>query len=299
MVRPKHFGYNAETAENNTFQSSEGAENDDKIKELGLGEFNEMVRLLRSEGVNVLVIEDLDQPVNSDAVFPNNWFTTHENGVLATYPMFSPSRRTERRPDIIEALEKKYGYSRRYEFEYLEGEELFLEGTGSMILDRQNKIVYACLSPRTSIMALDKFCVLFGYRKIIFHAVDDQGKDIYHTNVIMTLGSEFAVICMECIQNEDEKETVHETLRSTGKTVIEISFDQVRQFAGNMLEVRDHAGQAKIVLSESAYNALSIKQLETLASFGKLIRIPVPTIEKYGGGSVRCMMAEVFVPKTN
>ncbi len=294
MVRPKNFGYNAETAENNAFQSSEGANEVDRIKQSALEEFDNMVKTLERHDIKVIVVEDTETPLKSDAVFPNNWFSTHSNGNIITYPMNAESRRAERREDIVDKLTLDYGYKKRYGFEYLEEDEQFLEGTGSMILDRDNRVVYACISPRTDIKALDKFAVLQNFEKIIFHATDGEGQLIYHTNVMMALGIDFVVICMDSIQDSTEKESVLDKLNATGKELIDISIEQMNHFAGNMLQVRSQLGEPYLIMSQEAYDSLTGAQLEQIAKRTKYISIPIPVIEKYGGGSVRCMMAEIF-----
>ncbi|NNE15981.1 MAG: amidinotransferase [Saprospiraceae bacterium] len=294
MVRPKHFGYNAETAENNAFQNKEGSENIGQIKKSALEEFDNMVSVLKSYDIDVIVIEDTDEPIKKDSVFPNNWFTTHADGKIVTFPMNAVSRRAERRDDIIERIENEYNFNKRYCFEYLEDENQFLEGTGSMILDRDNRIIYACISPRTDIRALEKFSVLINYSKIIFHAFDNNDQLIYHTNVMMAMGKDFVVICLDSIRDSDEHDTLVRQFSQTGKEIIDISIEQMNQFAGNMLQVKSKMGEPILIMSQAAYNSLNITQIDKLSEFTKVISIPIPTIEKYGGGSVRCMMAEIF-----
>jgi len=296
MIRPSNFGYNAETAENNSFQTKEGAEETDKIKKAAIEEFDAMVAVLTRNGIEVLVFDDTDVPLKPDAVFPNNWITFHENNHIVTYPMFAKSRRHERREDIVEALTEKYSYERRITFDFYEDEKepVFLEGTGSLILDRVNKICYACVSPRTHVFLIEKFCLLLGYTKEVFFARDQEGEEIYHTNVMMALGEDFAVICLDSIVDVDERQSVLDRLESTGKKIFEITIDQMNSFAGNMLQVSSKDGVANLVLSENAYNSLETEQKKELHGLSKLLVIPIPTIEKYGGGSVRCMIAEIF-----
>jgi len=298
MIRPKHFGYNPETAENNSFQSKEGADETEKIKERAISEFDAMVMLMETHGIEVIVFEDTDTPSKPDAVFPNNWISFHSNGSLVTYPMFSSIRRQERREDIIQSLTEKYNYDRRITFDFYEEEKepIFLEGTGSLILDRDNKICYACVSPRTHVFLIEKFCLLLGYDKEVFFARDSAGEEIYHTNVMMALGKNFAVICLDSITDVDERQSVINKLESTGKTIFEISMEQMNAFAGNMLQVKSKEGEAHLILSKSAYDSLEAEQKKRLYSLSNLLIVPIPTIEKYGGGSVRCMIAEVFHP---
>ena len=294
MIRPKHFGYNPETALNNAFQNSEGSENVTEIKETALKEFDNMVATLRSHDIEVVVIDDTETPVKPDCVFPNNWFTTHEDGKIVTFPMNAVSRRAERREDIVDRLQLEYNYKKRYGFEYLEEEEQYLEGTGSMILDRDNRVIYACLSPRTDIRVLEKYAVLLNYDKIVFHSYDANDQLIYHTNVMMALGKDFVVICLDTIKDQNEHDELIRSFSQTDKTIIDISIDQMNQFSGNMLQVKSKLGEPYLIMSQAAYNSLTVTQIDQLSSFTKILNIPIPTIEKYGGGSVRCMMAEIF-----
>jgi hypothetical protein len=244
-----------------------------------------------------MVMEDTPEPKKPDAVFPNNWISFHENGAVLTYPMFAANRRIERREDIIEEIGKHFKVERRYTFEHYEEEDMFLEGTGSMLFDRVNKIVYACLSLRTDARLLDKFCVLVEYQRVVFHAVDRNGLPIYHTNVMMALGEDFAVLCKESIHNPEELKELENMLRITNKEIVDISYSQMESFAGNMLQVRNDTGQTFLVMSQSAYDSLNERQLQILSSKTQILPIDIRTIEYYGGGSVRCMMAEIFLVK--
>ena len=294
MVRPKNFGFNTETALSNAFQSKEGSENGDKIAKDALIEFDYMVNTLRSHDIDIVVIEDTETPIKPDSVFPNNWFTTHEEGKIITFPLTAVSRRAERREDIVEKLQNDYGFDKRYGFEYLEKEEQYLEGTGSMILDRDNRIIYACLSPRTDIRVLEKYAVLINYQKLIFHSFDQNEQPIYHTNVMMAMGKDFVVICLDSITDPDEHDELIRAFSQTDKHVINITMAQMNQFAGNMLQVKSKLGEPYLIMSKSAYDSLNIGQIDDLQRFTKILSIPIPIIEKYGGGSVRCMMAEVY-----
>lgn len=297
MVRPASFGFNSQTAGNNSFQSNDKEESQKDIRLQAQVEFDAMVDILRSKGVNVIVIEDTASPEKPDAVFPNNWISFHKNGAVVTYPMFAPNRRIERREDIIDELAKTFQVDRRYTFEHYEEDNIFLEGTGSMLFDRDNNIAYACLSQRTDPQLLDKFCVLMGSRKVSFYSLDRKGDPIYHTNVMMALGEDFAVLCTESIRKQEELDHVLAVLKETGKEVIDISYDQVESFAGNMLQVKNDEGDTFLVMSQTAFNSLTEDQKEALSSKTNLLPICIDTIEYYGGGSVRCMMAEVFLPK--
>ena len=297
MIRPANFGFNEQTAGNNAFQSEDKGESIADIATQARQEFDEMVKTLLGKGVNVIVIEDTDTPKKPDAVFPNNWISFHKNGAVLTYPMFAPNRRIERREDIIEEIGKTFKVDRRYTFEHYEEDDMFLEGTGSMLFDRDNKIVYACLSQRTDARLLDKFCVLVEYSRQMFHSVDRNGMPIYHTNVMMALGEDFVVLCKESIQNPDELKELVSVLERTGKEIIDITYDQMESFAGNMLQVRTEGGDTLLVMSKTAYDSLTTQQIDALSAKTSLLPINIDTIEYYGGGSVRCMMAEVFLPK--
>lgn len=297
MIRPARFAFNEQTAESNSFQVSDGA-NETEVHELAVAEFDAMVSLLSSKGIHVHVIQDTENPVKPDAVFPNNWISTHENGTLITYPMFAPNRRTERREDIIEYLKEKFEIRHRYSFEFYENEEdpMFLEGTGSMIFDRPENIVYACTSPRTDIRLIDKFNVLMGMQSIVFQAVDKNGQDIYHTNVMMAVGQDFAVVCMGSIADPEIRKRVRLVLERSGKEIVDITLSQMEHFAGNMLEVENDNGKRFLCLSQTAFDSLTENQKDTLSEKTTLLPVAIPHIEKYGGGSVRCMMCEIFLP---
>lgn len=296
MIRPANFQFNEETAANNAFQTA-GEYDNEKIKNQAIAEFDAMVDTLRAKGITVEVIQDTEKPVKPDAIFPNNWISFHSNGTVVTYPMFAENRRIERREDIIDTLAKKYSVKKRYTFDYYESEDKFLEGTGSMLFDREHNIVYACLSPRTDIKVLEKYSVLMESKKIAFKSVDRQGQEIYHTNVMMALGVDFCVICLESIPNPNERDEIISTLKDTGKEIIDITYDQMENFAGNMLQVANNNGERFLVLSQAAYDSLSQNQIDQLSKLTNILPIPISTIETLGGGSVRCMMAEVFLPK--
>lgn len=296
MIRPAHFGYNEQTASNNAFQKQDNSLTDELIQELATAEFDELVSQLRRVGVEVLVVLDSEEPIKPDAVFPNNWVTFHDNGTIVTYPMYAPVRRLERREEIIRHMKKVYRFDKRLQLESYEVHQQFLEGTGSLIIDRPNQLAYACISPRTDENLLHIYCKEMGYEAIAFSAVDAQGQAIYHTNVMMALGETFVVICLETIKNPKEKVLLLEKFEATQKEVINISLQQMMSFAGNMLQVRGKDGQAWLVMSEQAYDSLSKKQIETIKKHTHILYSYIGHIEKYGGGSVRCMMAEVFLP---
>jgi hypothetical protein len=295
MIRPAHFGFNPETAENNSFQSNDGDLSAEAVQKLALAEFEDLVRRLRDAEINVHVFDDTDEPVKTDAVFPNNWVSFHLDSFVVTYPMYSLNRRQEKREEIIDELSNHYSISKRYSFDYYEEKDQFLEGTGSMILDRENQIIYACLSERTNAKVLEKFAVLSNFRKLMFHAVDRQGAPIYHTNVMMAIGQKIAVVCLECIPDELERKTLKTSLENSGKVIIEISLEQVESFAGNVLELKKGDGSGVLVMSQQAFKAFTPEQIGELKQHVDFLYSPIPTIEKYGGGSVRCMIAEIFL----
>lgn len=295
MVRPAHFGFNPETATNNAFQSLDPDLSAEQVKHKALQEFDEFVSRLREAGVQVHVVEDTDAPVKPDAVFPNNWVTFHQDGTVATYPMHAPTRREERREDIIEQLSSQFEVNNRIKFENTEAEDRYLEGTGSLILDRPNRIAYACLSPRTEAGLLETFCKKMGYKPVAFTAVDGDGRAIYHTNVMMALGVDFVVICLDAVPDSGERKALKEQFAATGKAVIEITLAQMMAFAGNMLQVAGKDGTHLLVMSEQAYQALTPAQVETIGQYTNILHSPLYTIEQHGGGSARCMMAEIFL----
>lgn len=291
MIRPVQFTFNEQTADSNSFQQSSAKSADTQLK--ALEEFDDFVSVLRSNGIQVWVVDDTPEPHTPDSIFPNNWISTHEDGRMGLYPMQAENRRLERRADIAHHLGEVFSLMDIVDYSAFEKEGKFLEGTGSMVLDRTNKICYACLSPRTHKELLQQFCTDFGYRLVDFTAVDRQGKLIYHTNVVLCVGESFLVVCLDCIPNEDERNRI---IHSTQKTIIEISFNQLEHFAGNMLEVVNGKGEHFVVMSEQAYKSLTVSQVVQLEHFAKIISSPLYTIEANGGGSARCMMAEIFLP---
>ena len=294
MVRPAAFGFNAETAANNYFQNQTN-EPQQKLQELALNEFDNMVSALRANEIEVIVAEDTPDPVKPDAIFPNNWISSFPDGTIAVFPMFAPSRRAEKRDDILHSLRSGYAISDIQDWSEFEAEERFLEGTGSMVIDHDNKMIYASISERTHPAVLEKFASARGYQAIVFIATDVHGRPVYHTNVAMSLGRSFAVLCEEAIEEEWELIAVRQLLESTGHEIIPISRIQMNSFAGNMLEVVNKQGKYFLVMSQTAYESLDNEQREKLSSYAELLPIAVPTIERIEGGSVRCMMAEIFV----
>ncbi len=297
MVRPARFGYNPETAANNTFQVFDDTMTPEEIAVTAREEFDALVAVLREAGVQVWVVEDTPRPPKPDAVFPNNWVTFHNDGTVITYPMFAPQRRLERREDIITYLSAHFRVTRRIKLERYEAKGRFLEGTGSMVLDRQHRIAYACSSPRTDEFLLDEFCRLMGYEKEYFRAVDARGQDIYHTNVMMAMGEAFVLICLEAIADDYSANRLIERFYATNKEIVEISYRQMMSFAGNMLQVQNDRGERLLVMSDQAYLSLTQAQIDRLEKHCRLLHSPIDTIETYGGGSARCMMAEIFLPE--
>ena len=292
MVRPKHFGYDPETAESNAFQSSEGAQKYDEIERLAIGEFDAAVEKLRHKGVEVEVIEDTDSPKKLNAVFPNNWVSFHDDKVVL-YPMLTASRRSERRLDVVEQFQDQgFVADEVIDLSNYESEDKFLESTGSIIFDYEHKLAYACISPRTDAQLFEKLCEITGFEPIAFYSYDEHGQEIYHTNVMMCIASDYVVICSESIP-EDQRTEVLGALTKTGHEIVDISLAQVHQFAGNMLELEDKNGQSILVMSKAAFLSLTKTQVDIISKYSELLAIPIPTIEKYGGGSIRCMMCRV------
>jgi len=301
MVRPAAFGFNEETAANNYFQSNPGISKEE-LQQKALAEFDAMVETLRSNGIEVLVIADTAEPPKPSAIFPNNWLSTSPDGKIFVYPMYAASRRKEKRDDILELLAKEFVVKDVQDWSEYETEGRFLEGTGSMAMDHNNKLIYAAISERTNLSVLEKFAAANGYQAIVFLATDKEGRPVYHTNVVMTLGSSFCVLCEEAIDEEWELIAVRQLLESTRHTIIPITREQMHSFAGNMLEVKkslstSSGGENILVLSQTAFDALRKEQIDMLEAYARLLPIAVPTMEQVEGGSVRCMMAELFLEK--
>lgn len=297
MVRPSCFGFNEETAANNAFQRKDEALSVVEVSKQARAEFDLFVKKLRAAGVSVIVAHDTPNPPKTDAVFPNNWISFHQEGFIVTYPMFSAIRRRERRRKVIETvLSQGFVSKTRLNFEFNEKLNRFLEGTGSIVFDHQHRLAYACTSVRTDTELLEELCQKLAYRPVSFNAVDAEGQPIYHTNVMMALGETFAVVCLEAVADPTEKAALMDIFAQTGKILVPITFDQMNRFAGNMLQVRNFDGERILVMSSQAYQSLSPAQIETLEAHTQLLHSPIPTIETFGGGSARCMMAEVFLP---
>ncbi|WP_421762699.1 citrulline utilization hydrolase CtlX [Ekhidna sp.] len=299
MIRPIAFHMNEQTAVNNYYQKNEEGVSPEDIQKEAQTQFDQFVDKLRKEGVSVTVFEDTIDPQTPDSIFPNNWISFHQDGVIRLYPMYAENRRLERREDIIEGLKERFKINDIISFTDWEAKGAYLEGTGSLLLDRQNKIAYAAISERTMPNVLEDFCDEAGYEPVTFHAlqtVNGKRLPIYHTNVMMCLGEEFAIVCLDSIDDLQERENLVEQLEETNKEIIEISEEQKEQFAGNMLQVLGSDDQRLVVMSSAAFNSLSDDQRNTLKKYGKLVYSDIHTIEKLGGGSARCMMAEIFNP---
>lgn len=289
MVRPVMFGFNEQTAGSNSFQNK-AEKLPEEIQQEALKEFDHFTEKLKAAGINVTVFEDTTTPHTPDSIFPNNWISFNGDAIVL-YPMLAPNRRLEKRKDIIEYF--KHPTSYLMDLSENEKENAFLEGTGSIVFDYENKLAFANISPRTSKTLLAELCNWLNYEPVTFRAVDASGKDIYHTNVLMCIGQGFAVLCNECIPDRNELKKLIKTIESTGREIIAINYEQMNSFAGNMYQLFNASGESFIVMSEQAYRSLKKEQVEQLEKYGTLLYAPLYTIEKYGGGSARCMMAEV------
>lgn len=301
MVRPASFRKNEQTASNNFFQKEITNLNTKEILLQAQKEFDDFARLLQSNGVKVIVIQDALTPDTPDAIFPNNWFTTHSDGTIALYPMFAENRRLERNESVFNAIEKEgFVINNIIDYTSAEDEGIYLEGTGSIILDREYKKAYCALSERADIDLFIEFCEDFDYHPVVFNAyqtVNNHRRPIYHTNVMMAIGETFAIICLAAIDDKKERKEVIKQLKETNKEIIDISEAQMHQFAGNMLQVRGGEDQLFLVMSEAAYTSLTKTQLSKIESYCSVLKTSLHTIETLGGGSARCMMAEVFLPR--
>ena len=296
MIRPSRFDFNKETAVNNLFQDATASK--DNVQTKALAEFDAFVEKLTANGINVTVVQDTPEPHTPDSIFPNNWVSFHSNGTVCLYPMFAANRRLERKPHVLDIIKQKFTVKYTIDFSVYEANQTYLEGTGSMVLDRTNQMAYACLSQRTNKFVLREFCKSMNYTPIAFTANDEGGNPIYHTNVMMCMADAYVVICLASITEEFERDYLVKALESSGKQIVDISYHQLNHFAGNMLQVKNEQGEKFLVMSTQAYNSLEANQLKTLESFNRIIHSDITTIETNGGGSARCMMAEVFLPLT-
>ena len=297
MIEPAAFGFNAETAQNNYFQvNSENAETQNRA----LQEFNNFVEKLRNKGINVIIVKDTLEPHTPDSIFPNNWISMHQDGTVVLYPMCAVNRRCERRNDILEMLKRNFSVKEIIDLSASENEGKFLEGTGSMIFDHENKIAYGSVSLRLDEQLFREFCEKFGFEPVVFHSyqtANNQRLPIYHTNVMMCVADQFVVICLDCIDDETERVNVVNAIVNSGKEIIEISESQMQRFAGNMLQLQNPEGKKFLVMSLSAYQSLTPEQISNIEKYSEIIYSDLETIETNGGGSARCMLAEVFLEK--
>lgn len=295
MISPDQFGFNPQTAESNNFQHKLNI-SAQEVQKRALAEFENMVVLLRSKGIKVLTLPSRKDVITPDAVYPNNWFSHHREEILIVYPMFAPNRRLERQTQELKELliDNKIPVSKLFDITSHEREGHVLEGTGSMVLDRENKVAFAMASVRTDKQEFDVWCHMMGYEGIFFHAIDSSKFPVYHTNIAMNMGHEFAVVCLESIPDNSERNTVEQKLKILGKEIVRISVAQIHQYCGNVLQLKSREGKSLIVMSKTAYTAFTQENRDTLSKYGELIIANIPTIEQVGGGSARCMMAEVF-----
>jgi hypothetical protein len=295
MVRPAAFGFNPETASSNAFQREGTGDPAGAIQAAALREFDQAVGTLRERGIDVLLVEDTPHPPKTDAVFPNNWLSTHANGLVVTWPMMAASRRNEVRQDVIEMLMRRFETREYWPLHEEAVRNRFVEGTGSLVLDRTARIAWVCRSPRSNESLVLEFCKRMKYEPMIFSAVDSSGKPIYHTNVMMAVLSRQAVVCLECVPDAVERQRLGISLERSGLELIEIGTAQMERFAANVLQIARSGQEPAIVLSATAAAALSAGQRARLERDSGLVVLDIPTIERHGGGSVRCMLAEIFL----
>lgn len=298
MIRPVRFGFNEQTAESNAFQDSQlAAQTKGTAQEDAQQEFDEMTRQLQALGVDVMVYEDTVEPHTPDSIFPNNWVSFHASGRVVLYPMQAENRRLERRQDIIDDLSQRFHVDNIIDLTHFEQEGKFLEGTGSLVLDRMNRVAFASLSPRTHPDVVAEFSRQTGYRTVVFHSADANGQAVYHTNVLMCIAESCAIVCLAAISDPDERLMVRQELEGLNKRVIEISLEQMAAFAGNMLMITNSKGQKLLVMSTRAFESLTPKQIDQLDDYATLVHFNLSVIEANGGGSARCMMTEVHLPR--
>ncbi len=296
MVRPANFGFNEQTASTNSFQRSTAVDQAN-VHNTALKEFDAMVNLLKENHIELVVFEDTKDPVKPDAIFPNNWMSVHEDGKLLLYPMLTQNRRHERRPEFVQMLRDKFVIKDIIDFSAEERNKRVVEGTGSLVFDHVNKIAYASRSERTDESLAREIAQRLGYALLIFDAVDQHGKAIYHTNVLMCVGEKFVVLCLDAIRKDEDQELILNSFANTGHKVVAISYAQMESFAGNMLEVKNKKGEPFVLLSQQAFNTLIPGQIDAITQFADLLPINIQTIETHGGGSVRCMVGGIHAPK--
>ncbi|MGM5630200.1 arginine deiminase-related protein [Apibacter raozihei] len=301
MIEPVSFGFNEETANDNKFQSNDLSIDSKSIQRKALDQFTNMVEKLRKHGISVYVVKDTLEPYTPDSIFPNNWVSFHSNGAVAIYPMYAPNRREERRENILDYLEEQgFQINEITDYSQAEEEDVFLEGTGSMVLDRKNNIAYAAVSERTNEDLFIEYCEDFEFTPVVFHAtqkIEGIEYPVYHTNVMMSVADNFAIICFDVIKDLKERKFVSDFLHTSQKEVIAITEEQMNHFAGNVLEVEAEDGTKYLIMSDTAYHSLNRGQLDVITKYCDILVVDISVIETYGGGSARCMMAEVFLEK--
>ncbi|MBI4973218.1 amidinotransferase [Candidatus Roizmanbacteria bacterium] len=295
MISPDQFGFNPQTAESNNFQHKLDI-SAQEVQKRAMREFENMVALLRSKGITVLTLPSRKDAITPDAVYPNNWFSHHAGGILIVYPMLAHNRRLERQTQELKQLltDNNISVSKLFDITSHEKEGHILEGTGSMVLDREHKVAFAMASVRTDKHEFGAWCRMMGYEGIFFHAIDSSKFPVYHTNIAMNMGKEFAVVCLESIPDATERKSVEQKLKFLKKEIVKISVAQIHQYCGNVLQLVSNEGKPMIVMSKTAHSAFTQENKNTLSKNGELIIADIPTIEQVGGGSARCMMAEVF-----
>lgn len=298
MVRPASFGANSQTSSTNAFQQNPDRQTADATAR-SLAEFDRMVGVLSAHEISVHVFDDTRSPVKPDAVFPNNWISFHEDGTVVLYPMMAENRRPERRTDLVDRLKRDFVVTRVVDLSEAEKQGIYLEGTGSVVFDHASRTAYACRSPRTHDTLVERLCGELNYKPVIFNAVDENNIPVYHTNVMMCVGAKFAVVCLDAVRDEKDQDVLLESFSDSGKKVIAISFAQMRAFAGNMIEVLTQDHEPVVLLSETAFQSLLPGQVNAISQFAEMLPLQVSTIESLGGGSVRCMVAGIHLPRQN
>ncbi len=294
MVRPASFDYNPETAASNAFQKK--PEDSQSVQRKALHEFDSSVRILTRKGISISVVDDTAEPITTDAIFPNNWITTHEDGKVILYPMMAPSRRMERRQDIVSLLKEQFNVSEVIDLSEYEIKGQYLEGTGSIIFDHITRMAFACRSARTNDKLFRELCDRLDYRAVLFDAKDENGLAIYHTNVMMWIGEKVAGICLDAISNEVDKDIILDLMAKSNRKVIALSYGQMHSFAGNMFEVKNATNDRFLLMSKTAYDSLIPGQLNEIGKYAEPLPLEIATIEESGGGSIRCMVAGIHLP---
>ncbi len=294
MIRPLNFSFNIQTSATNAFQLRD---DEPDVQKRAREEFDHFTAVLQNEGIDVTIIDDTPDPETPDSIFPNNWISLHDDGTVCLYPMHAPNRRLERKPHILSWLSEHYDITSRIDLSGFEDHQLYLEGTGSMVLDRTNRIAYACLSPRTDMRVLERFCTMMKYRPVVFHATDPNETAIYHTNVMMSVADDFVILATDTVHDERERNHLLQVIHQSGKEVISISVEQMNEFAGNMLQLHNNKQEKLLVMSTRAFESLAPEQIEKISRSCRIVHAPLTIIEKIGGGSARCMIAEIHLPE--